>query len=359
MIKFLHAADLHLGSAFASLPPTVANQRRAELLETANEIIELCNSNHCQLLLLAGDLCETPDSARALARLLATCTAEVVIAPGNHDPYRAKGPYANISWPDNVSIFTESEMVRLQFEDLECDVYGAAFVSDTAPDLMKDFQVLDPDVVNLMVLHGDPESPTSAYNPITPTQIARSGLDYLALGHLHSYSSPRAAGNTVYAWPGCPAGRGFDETGAKGVILGEAEWGRLVRLEFVPLHARRYESIEVPAGDDPIAAVVAATPGNHKQDIYRITFTGTSEPLDLAAIETALKSRFFQVTLRDETTNDVDIWSGMDEDSLRGLFLRQLREEWERATDDTSRQTCEWAVRFGLAALDGKEAPRL
>ena len=71
MIKFLHAADLHLGSAFASLPPAVAKQRRAELLETATEIVELCNSSQCQLLLLAGDLCETAEAARGLARLLA------------------------------------------------------------------------------------------------------------------------------------------------------------------------------------------------------------------------------------------------------------------------------------------------
>ena len=92
MIKFLHAADLHLGSAFASLPPAVAKQRRAELLETATEIVELCNSSQCQLLLLAGDLCETAEAVRGLARLLAACSAEVVIAPGNHDPYGARAP---------------------------------------------------------------------------------------------------------------------------------------------------------------------------------------------------------------------------------------------------------------------------
>lgn len=356
MIKFLHAADLHLGSAFASLPPAVAKQRRAELLETATEIVELCNSSQCQLLLLAGDLCETAEAARGLARLLAACSAEVVIAPGNHDPYGAAGPYAGVAWPDNVSIFDDTEVARLRFEELRCDVYGAAFLSDTAPDLMEDFAVLDPKVINLMVLHGDPEQPNSPYDPILPAQIAASGLDYLALGHIHSYSGPRTAGGTTYAWPGVPAGRGFDETGTKGVIMGELTRGQPVRLTFMPLHARRYETLSVPAGEDPAAAILAALPGDCRRDIYRITLTGPSKPLDIRALASELKDRFYQLTLRDETTRVSSLWEGMDEDTLRGLFLRRLRQRWE--SDPSQRERCELAARFGLAALEGKEAPR-
>ena len=46
----------------------------------------------------------------------------------------------------------------------------------------------------------------------------------------------------------------------------------------------------------------------------------------------------------------------MDEDTLRGLFLRRLRQRWE--SDPSQRERCELAARFGLAALEGKEAPR-
>ena len=357
MIKFLHAADLHLGSPFATLPPEAARQRRAELMEVATEIVELCNSSGCQLLLLAGDLCETAEAARALARLLASCSAEVVITPGNHDPYGQGGPYATVSWPENVSVFDDTELARLRYEDLGCDVYGAAFLEKTAPPLMGDFKVLDPEAVNIMVLHGDPEQPDSPYNPITQEQIAASGLDYLALGHIHSYSGPRTAGTVCYAWPGVPAGRGFDETGEKGVILGRVEHGKPVELEFVPLHGLRYEAISVEAGDDPAAAIRAALPADTKRDIYRITLTGPSAPLDVRALASGLRELFYQVTLRDETTRISPLWEGMEQDNLRGLFLRQLRARWEAAADEESRRTCELAVRFGLAALDGKEAP--
>ena len=359
MIKFLHAADLHLGSVFASLPEAAARQRQSELLETANELIELCNSRGCDLLLLAGDVCETADAAKALAKLLAACDAEVIIAPGNHDPYAADGPYNGISWPDNVTVFDDAEIARIHFPDLHCDVYGAAFSGSTAPALMEGFSVLDPNYTNLMVIHGDTEQASSSYNPISQAQISASGLDYLALGHIHSYSGPRTAGNTVYAWPGCPAGRGFDETGVKGVILGEVNRGAPVRIEFYPLSARRYEMVSVEVGSDPLAAIRAALPPDTARDIYRITLTGESEPLDIRELASTLRTQFYQLTLRDETVRHVDIWSDLEEDSLRGLFLRRLREQWEAAEDPQTRQTCELAVRFGLAALDEKEAPHL
>ena len=358
MIKFLHAADLHLGSAFATLPANAARQRQAELLETATEMVELCNSSQCDLLLLAGDICETNEAAKSLARLLAACSAEVVLAPGNHDPYGPTGPYQGVAWPDNVSLFDDSEVARLRFEDLKCDIYGAAFTADTAPSLMEGFAVLDRHVVNLMVLHGDPEQPGSPYNPITQAQIAASGLDYLALGHIHSFSGQRTAGQTTYAWPGCPAGRGFDETGEKGVILGEAAHGAPVKLRFVPLHARRYETLRVAAGSDPAAAIRAALPPNSQRDIFRVTLTGPSEPLDLRAVADALKGQVYQLTLRDETSRQTGLWAGMDEDTLRGLFLRRLHRQWEGAPDEKVRQQCELAARFGLAALEGKEAPK-
>ena len=359
MIKFLHAADLHLGSAFASLSETAAKQRQSELLETANELVELCNSRGCDLLLLAGDVCETTDAAKSLAKMLAACDAEVIIAPGNHDPYGANGPYNGIAWSDNVTIFDDTEIARIHFPDLHCDVYGAAFLSNTAPALMEGFSVLDPNCTNLMVLHGDTEQADSPYNPISQAQIAASGLDYLALGHIHSYSGSRTAGNTVYAWPGCPAGRGFDETGAKGVILGEANRGAPLQIEFYPLSVRRYEMIDIEVGSEPLADIRAALPPDTAKDIYRITLTGQSEPLDIRSLTSTLQPRFYQLTLRDETVRRIDIWSGLDEDSLRGLFLRRLREQWEATEDPQTRQICELAVRFGLAALDEKEAPHL
>ena len=71
-IKFLHAADLHLDSPFAALPPEQAARRRREQRELLGQIVELCNGEQCDLLLLAGDLFDGatvyPDTLEVLQR---------------------------------------------------------------------------------------------------------------------------------------------------------------------------------------------------------------------------------------------------------------------------------------------------
>ena len=50
-----------------------------------------------------------------------------------------------------------------------------------------------------------------------------------------------------------------------------------------------------------------------------------------------------------------DIWQRAEEDSLRGLFLRALREKWKKAETEEEREKVTRAVRFGLAALDPRD----
>ena len=97
-----------------------------------------------------------------------------------------------------------------------------------------------------MVLHGDAVNNQSPYNYISKAEIAGSGLDYLALGHIHAASGLLTEGRTAYAWPGCAMGRGFDELGEKGVYLGTLDASGC-KLEFCPLSGRKYEILTVPA----------------------------------------------------------------------------------------------------------------
>ena len=90
--------------------------------------------------------------------------------------------------------------------------------------------------------------PSSRYDPVSEEELAASGLDYAAFGHVHAFSGLRRAGDCFYAWPGCPEGRGFDETGEKGVIIADVERGG-VKLRFAPVCTRRYERLEVDASE--------------------------------------------------------------------------------------------------------------
>ncbi len=357
-VKILHAADFHLDSPFQSLPREKAVQRRGEQRALLGEIAALANREGVQLMLLAGDLFDSAvsyfETGAALMELFSSVSAQVVIAPGNHDYFAPGSPWATMTLPDNVHIFKTPALTGFDFPQLGCRVWGAGFTSALCPSLLRNFNVIDSGRTELMVLHGDLNG--GNYNPITPEQIAASGLDYMALGHVHSFSGFLKAGDTVYAYPGCPEGRGFDETGEKGVILGTVG-RRKAELGFVPVAKRRYEIITADVtGSDPQTALLAAADKARADDVVRFVLTGEYEGrVDTEALERQLNDRFFMAQVRSRVTLPMDIWQGMEENSLRGLYLKNLRNRYDAAADDSQRSQILTALKYGLAALDKRE----
>lgn len=353
MIKLIHAADFHLDAAFSALSPEQAAQRRREQRSALEALAALCQD--CELVLLAGDLFDSAhvyrDTVDALKAFFAAVPAEIFIAPGNHDCLAAGSPYLTEFWGENVHIFRSPHIERVHLERLHCDVYGAAFTAPEMPSLLRGFRVEDPAAVNLMVLHGDLQ-PNSAYNPISPEDIAASGLDYLALGHVHS-GAVRRFGPTTCAWPGCLMGHGFDECGQKGLYC-IAVSKAACSCEFLPLPARKYEILSVEAGDDPLAAILAALPADTKNDCYRIILTGEADPPRIDALEAALGDRFFNLSIRDRTFPRRSLWDGAGEDTLRGHFLQNLKAQYDRA-DEAQRRRLSLAARLVTALMDGRD----
>ena len=360
MVRVVHAGDFHLDSAFGALTPEQARQRRMESRRTPERLVEWANDHGADLLLLSGDLFDSDspygDTAPLLAQALGCFRGQAVIAPGNHDPLTPDGPYARTRWSDNVHIFTEDRMQTITFPDLNCAVHGAAFTAPEMPESAELAGIAEQDGnVAIGILHGEAGVKDSRYRPIPLQQIAQSGLDYLALGHVHACSGVQLAGKTAYAYPGCPEGRGFDELGDKGFLAGEVDKGS-VKLRFVPFAKRRYEIVTVDVtGREPLEAVCEALPQHTEADIYRVILTGErSGSVDTAAITDELSPRFYALEVRDRTTVCRDIWDGCGEDSLRGLFLQKMREKYDAAGED-ERQTIQQAVRFALSAMENRD----
>ena len=160
----------------------------------------------------------------------------------------------------------------------------------------------------------------------------------------------------MYAWPGCMEGRGFDETGEKGVLLVDVAAGD-VQAQFLPVPGRRYEILRVDVTDaDPVQAVCAALPEGAARNIFRIVLTGeTDRAPNPAALRAALEGRVFAMQLRDETRARRDLWARAGEGTLRGQFLAQLKQKYDAADSDRDRETIVMAARWGLAALDHDE----
>ncbi len=346
MIKLMHAADFHLDAAFASLPPEKAKQRRAEQRQALEAFARACEG--CELILLAGDLFDGEtaylDTIEALKSCFNSISGQIFIAPGNHDPLKEDSPYLREDWGENVHIFTEGQLQRIELEN--CDIYGAAYINGEQ-DVLQGFHVEDESRINLLVLHTGAQ-----YNPITQEQIEASGLDYLALGHVHS-KQVRKYGYTTMAYPGCLMGRGFDECGQKGALR-----VRVSKVscdtEFVPIPGRRYEILEVELREDPLTEILNALAVDSEECCLRIVLRGRVEGLDLPALQTALQEHCFSLELVDKTDAKRELWDSVGEDTLRGEVMSELKARLDAADEEEAKRIV-FAARLLSDLMDGRE----
>lgn len=353
MIKLLHSADWHLDSPIQGRTPEQTALLRDALLAVPGKIAALCRQEGCRMLLLSGDLFDGPctaDSLRAVRAALEEVAVPVFIAPGNHDHLTADSPWLRERWPENVHIFTQAAITGVDVPELGCRVYGAGFTGPDCDGLLEGFRA-DTELCAIGVLHGDPTQVTSPYCPITQAQVAASGLRYLALGHIHKGGSFQAGG-TLCAWPGCPAGRGFDELGPKGalvVTLGEQD----AQTRFVALDTPRFHDLQTPVGRDAAQTLAALLPPVGNDDFYRITFTGESEPLDLGDL-TGRFDRFVNLELRDRTVPPMDLWANAGADTLEGIYFGLLQQAME-GQDEAACHRIRLAAKISRQILEKQE----
>ena len=375
-MKLLHASDFHLDSPMTGLSQEKSAQRRRELRDIPARLAKLAKDEGVDLALLPGDLFDGrrahPETLQALSRALADMAVPVFIAPGNHDYYHDKSPYATAEWPDNVHIFTQPELQSVELPALNCVVHGCAFIGPyREDDPLLGFAAPDDGRLHLLCIHGR-VGPAGNYAPIDPRSLEQSGAAYAALGHVHAASSGKA-GKTLWAYPGCPEGRGFDELGPKGaLVVSFDESARLAvsspdgpamvpidlgvqsaAAKFVPVCRRQYriETVEVDS-------FTSALPQGECPDLVRFLLAGESRfTPDLPALKALAAPHFFHVELQDHTTLPQDLWARADEDSLTGLFLREMRARLDGA-DEADKDKLLLCARFGLAALEGGEDVR-
>ena len=360
-IKVLHSADFHMDSPFDALSDSKAAVRRAELRQLPKKIAKLAISEKADLILLCGDLLDSDnvfkETGEELLDSFRVTQIPIFIAPGNHDYYHSKTVYASRDLPENVFIFKKNAIEYYDFPEKGFRVYGAGFTDRSAPSLLNGFCVKhEEEIAKVMCLHGDVGVPDSPYNPISTEQIRESGLDYLALGHIHKASGLQKEGSTFYSYSGCAEGRGFDETGEKTVNIISIEDGKCT-LRPVSLAARKYEKIEVDISDkDPLFSIQLNLPDETIRDIYRIIIKGTAEKtLNVSELYSQLSGLFFELRLEDKTTLKREIWETAGENTLRGTFLSKMKSRFDAAESDQEKEIIEMAVRWGISALDNCE----
>lgn len=354
-LKFVHCADLHLDTAFSGLADgKKAAIRQAELRRTFLSIIELAKT--ADVLLIAGDLFDQDSVEAETIRVLRAGFAslentQVLIASGNHDSLTENSYYKVAGFSDNVHIFgTELECISVK----DCDVYGISFRQAMQEEALLKNLRKEGERIAVLLMHGDMGG--SAYNPINRDMIAASGFSYVALGHVHSYSEEKL-GQTICAYPGCPEGRGFDELGEKGVIVGEVT-AEGVSLQFEPICQRRYVeqhvSIDGLVTHEEVIGAIWAT-GVNERDLYKIILTGETELVpDVNVLASGFTDCFF-LKVYDRTKRPMDVQKLASETGLRGMFVQKMLSH----LDGEDKEKYEKALEYGLKAIEGEKVKAL
>ena len=371
MAKIIHTADIHLDAPFSLLDVQTAQMRKNELRETFSSIVQLAESEKADIMIIAGDLFDsgfvTKETTALLASLFSSVpTCRFVIVPGNHDYIWGRSPYRKENFPKNVYIFDQEQISCFSFPEIGVDVYGYAFTSDgyTENPLEKKIQ-LQKSRVNVLAAHADVGG-KSKYCPVSVADIARSGFDYIAFGHIHQGGRVQLAGDTYYAYSGCPEGRSFDECGKKGVIIAELtkNSNRLsADFSYHRTCKRRYERLTVDITGvssqeallDRVKAAVEKE-GFDLDVLLRARLTGRISPettlhpkkLDAASLGLfylEVEEAFVPLLDYEELKNDI---------SIRGAFFRELLPMLQSENEEERRAATD-ALRYGLAALDGND----
>ena len=343
-MKILHTADWHLDAPLQGY----GEELRKALAAVPGQILEICRQENCDMVLLAGDIFDgayTYHTYQNLFDVLQAIQVPVFITPGNHDFCSSDSPWTKELWPANVHIFKNNAMESVVLPGLNTRVYGAGFSAMDCPALLEGFRADCEETYAVGIFHGDPTMVNSPYNPITKQQVQQCNLDYLALGHIHKAGSMQA-GKTLCAWPGCPMGKGYDETGEKGVYIVDLQ--DTASLRFYPLDTPRFYDLLSEPKD--LGNVLPAV-GN--ENYYRITLTGSCEKPDLTALQAEF-AQFPHLILRDKTTRPVDIWGSLGQDSFEGVYFGLLRKALDTAREE-EKQEILLAARLSRQLLEGQE----
>ena len=263
-LRFVHAADLHLDSPFtgirAAAPENVAQALYSATFDSYKNIVDLCISERVDALLVAGDIYDGADrSLRAQRafidglRSLDSAGIRSFVCHGNHDPL--DGWEARLEYPTGCHRFGADFQAVPVFRD-EPDrvlVYGISYpTQDVYENLVSRLGQVDDRAFSIGLLHANVGGNTdhALYAPCSLDDLAQSGIDYWALGHVHTRQILRERTPTV-VYPGNSQGRHPNDAGARGVYLVEVDPNGSVRLEFRPTDTVRWEraSIDISALD--------------------------------------------------------------------------------------------------------------
>jgi DNA repair protein SbcD/Mre11 len=374
-VRFIHTSDSHLDTSFSGthFPSRLGDRKREAIRGTFRRIMDDARHHEVDFVLIAGDLFEqdrvSPDTIEFLKQQFESLDAiRVFISPGNHDPARKGSPYREEVWPSNVHIFGAEEFQSVELPDLGIRITGFGYVGTHLEDrYFQKLGVLPGGLFNIVLSHGSDISRApvgkSNHGPFTIEEIVGKNIQYCALGHYHQqHQLPNPIDDTQIWYSGIPEGRGWDEEGACGYLLGEVVDGT-ARIESrfcnqYPLKTLTIDCDDFSTREQVLDAILQQRGAQFDpKTILRVQLAGTLDPkldLSLTELEERLAEEVLYIQWNDRTHPALDFDVIAYEKTLRGRFVRILNERLAAATEE-NRTVLERARLYGVQALSGRD----
>ncbi len=361
-MKLALVADVHLDAAFGICPPQLARERRHRLREALGDAIQQAAEAQVDAILVAGDVYEhdrvEPDTANFLVALFGEIAPLcVLIAPGNHDWYGPSSLYADVEWPPNVHLFTESRLSPLELEP-GFTIWGAAHRAPANTDGFLDRFRVDRDGVNVALFHGSErgafhlqEEGKARHAPFSAAQVADAGLAHAFCGHFHA-----PADESLYTYPGNPEPLTFGELPEpiRGLVVATVGSDGSVARERVRVARTEVHDVVVDVTGCVSVSEVRDRVRDRLRDLSglaRVTIEGelapdvTLVPADVEGAASGLE--WVQARIgRISVAYDVEAIHG--ESTVRGAFVNDVLAS---GLDDDEKQR---VIVTGLRALEGR-----
>ena len=370
MARILHTADIHLGVKLSGLGKA-GDRVRSSIKTVFSNLIDMAVSEKVDAMVIAGDLF---DSNRISSSLIRFALGEIgrlgeipcIVLPGTHDCLEEGSIYAGLDdsiKPENMFIFLDPDKPVIRIEKSNLTFYGMPNLARrSTKNPISSVPRSEGDGKHVLLAHGSymiPNKTAKDDHPFGLDDIDRSGFNYCALGHWHSFFELPTT-ETKAAYCGSPETIAIDQSGSGYALIVNID--DQVTIEKRHVGKTTWEEIELSTSNFKYTIEVERELQKYADEdkLLRVNLTGLATSDSIINIEdlySNLADSFLHLRIVDKTESVPQDLLGLNlpPTTIIGQFIRQMSEVIEASENPEEKALLNESLKTGYALLSGKD----
>jgi DNA repair exonuclease SbcCD nuclease subunit len=369
----LHLADLHLGYKPTFLDDNRAAIRQKERDQILEKVVNFALDpvNSIDIVLIVGDLFETHRPEEKLTRTVMEQLKRLVAAglfcvtvPGNHDEISYHDSVYRVKKDEWPGVLVQNPMPELvatrETKGTILWIYSLAYTGGLTKVSSLGNYPRDPgEGIHIGAFHGTLDwNPGERSLPLKSGDLAKSGYDYIALGHIHQYQKQKV-GAALAVYPGAVESKSLSERGVGHLTVVNFDHGK-VDIEKPEVAVRKHEQIELDLSTADNWETLQEKCRNYRDPdkIVEFKLKGTPGfPVNVERLVEELERSFFHISMADESSYvdlaQIEKYTG--EHTVRSEFVKRIFTRMNQTEDEREKEILKLALLKGLAAFQRGE----